>query len=73
MKNDPARLTKMVLNEVPRYLTSYFGAVGIKPNPPRKDVGAEINNAMQAKLGGMMKLQESYFFMEKNKMMGKLG
>ena len=56
VQNDPYRLAKEVLAEVPRQLVSYFASVGIKPNPPRKDVGTEINNAMQAKLGGMMKL-----------------
>jgi len=37
-------------------------------------VNAEINNAMQGKLGGMMthKLQESFFFNRKNMIMAEL-
>lgn len=44
----------MVLQEVPRQLTSYFNAMNIKPNPPQRDYNGEIVNAVQNKLGGMM-------------------
>lgn len=35
LKNDPYRLAKEVLNEVPRQLTSYFQARNIRPNPKK--------------------------------------
>jgi copine 1/2/3 len=35
LKNDPLRLAKEVLGEVPRQMTSYFQARGMRPNPKR--------------------------------------
>lgn len=35
LKNDPYRLAKEVLNEIPRQLTSYFQSRNIRPNPKK--------------------------------------
>jgi len=35
LKNDPYRLAKEVLAEVPRQMVSYFQARGMQPNPKR--------------------------------------
>ena len=35
LQNDPYRLAKAVLAEVPRQMTSYFQARGMQPNPKR--------------------------------------
>jgi len=69
VKNDPHRLAKEVLAEVPRQLVSYFASVGIKPNPPRRDVGNEINNLMQQKMMGMMMKKPENFFCSRKMMM----
>jgi len=35
LRNDPYRLAKEVLAEVPRQMTSYFQARGMRPNPKK--------------------------------------
>jgi hypothetical protein len=69
VRNDPYRLAKEVLAEVPRQLVSYFASVGIKPNPPKRDMGLQINNLMQQKMAGMMGKKTENFFCSRKMMM----
>jgi len=65
VKNDPYRLAKEVLAEVPNQLVSYFASMNIKPNPKREnDMGMNINNLMKNKMQQMMN-QPANFFMSR--------
>ena len=64
VKNDPYRLAKEVLAEVPNQLVSYFASMNIKPNPKKMHdnaMGININNLMKGKMQQMMKLPENFF------------
>lgn len=55
--NDPVELTKQVLREVPKQMTTYFQQKGIKPNP------ADRSQAKWQALGaGTIAVQDNYFF-----------
>jgi len=52
LQNDPARLAKEVLAEVPKQMTDYFIHKGIKPNPKRLADKAAL--VVQAKMKQQM-------------------
>ena len=45
LKNDPVRLAREVLMEVPKQMTSYFQSKGIKPNPHKYADQQDLINA----------------------------
>ena len=74
LMNDPYRLAKEVLAEVPRQLTSYFISRGIKPNPKKVEqrFGMDINNLMKNKMANLMQIPESYFMSRKMMMVNHM-
>ena len=75
LRNDPYRLAKEVLAEVPRQMTSYFQARGMRPNPKKfQDRQALfIQQQMQNKMKQMMKRPDSFFAVRKQMMINHLG
>lgn len=62
VRNDPVRLAKEVLAEVPNQLTSYFQSNGIRPNPRTIETEQiRIQAAMKNQLAQMMQSQDSFF------------
>ena len=74
LKNDPVRLAKEVLAEIPKQLTDYFAARNIQPNPKKLDDKQDlrIQGLMKNQLQQMMNVPESYFVQRKLAMINAL-
>lgn len=74
LRNDPYRLAKEVLAEVPRQMTSYFQARGMRPNPKKfaDRQALFIQQQMQQKMKAMMHRPDSFFAMRKQMMINHL-
>ena len=75
LKNDPTRLAREVLAEVPKQLTDYFIQKRIKPNPPKMVdrqgllIRNKMNNQIAALMGGQNKANTDSFFSQRRQMM----
>lgn len=72
-KNDPQRLAKEILAEVPRQMTDYFIHKGIMPNPKllQDRAAVAIRNKMKNQMANMMKVSSDFFSMRKNEIVQK--
>lgn len=70
VKNNPERLARAVLAEVPKQLTSYFQMKGIYPNSKQFSDNIELiaNQRMKNNMAQMMNLADGYAAVKKQEM-----
>ena len=70
LKNDPVRLAKEVLAEVPRQLVGFYQKYGIQPNAKKMQDKADIvvKGKMKNALQKQMKVSDDFFVGKKNEM-----